>query len=364
MKRITHSGKFESLRYVPHRAFVGLWVALSIVAGSAIVPLAAKANPYLAKPGEAAVSVRVATCATTGGFIHLYTALESGLFDKYGIKPTHIFIRGSSISLASLSSDEIQFLYCAADATLPGMATGIDAKLVGAPLVGLPYVLIVRKDIKKMEDLKGKSLGVTRPGDLSFRLSRVMLKKFNLTEEQVKLRSIGGSQGERYQALVQDIIQGIVITPPLDVRGKRDGFNVIYDLNEMDLPFIYSSIHTNSKTLKEKPAVVQRFVAAIAESIPFVEKNPDKAKAALGKTLRISDQEVLQSAYNAYAKQVINRRMVVPADAVTDAVEIAREGGASIKRKPADLFDNTFVENLDKSGFLKEIWGGAVPGKK
>ena len=56
--------------------------------------------------------------------------------------------------------------------------------------------------------------------------------------------------------------------------------------------------------------------------------------------------------------------MVVPADAVADAVEIAREGGASIKRKPADLFDNTFVENLDKSGFLKEIWGGAVPGKK
>ncbi|MBI3015868.1 MAG: ABC transporter substrate-binding protein [Candidatus Tectomicrobia bacterium] len=364
MNRITPFKKFRYPRRATSRVFIGLWVALCMAVSSMMVPLAASANPYLAKPGEAAVSLRVATCATSGGFVHLYTALENGLFDKYGIKPSHIFIRGSSISLASLSSDEIQFLYCAADATIPGLATGIDGKLIGAPLVGLPYVLLVRKDIMKMSDLKGKSLGVTRPGDLSFRLSRAMIKKFNLTEEEVKLRSIGGSQSERYQALVQDIIQGIVITPPLDVRGKRAGFNVVYNLNEMDLPFIYSSVHTNSKTLKEKPGVVQRFVAAMAEAIHFVEKNPEKAKAALSKTLRIQDSETLQSAYDAYAKQVINRRMVVPANAVAETVEIAREAGADIKRKPADLFDNTFVENLDKSGFLKEIWGGAVPGKK
>lgn len=61
------------------------------------------------------------------------------------------------------------------------MATGIDAKLVAAPLVGLPYVLLARKDIRRPEDLKGKSIGVTRPGDLSFRLSRAVLKKLNLT---------------------------------------------------------------------------------------------------------------------------------------------------------------------------------------
>src|ERR1043165_5586648 len=75
--------------------------------------LDAGVNPYLAKTGETPVSVRIATCAVSGGFVHLYTAIDNGLFDKYGIKVNHIYVRGSGISLTALASDEIQFLFCA-----------------------------------------------------------------------------------------------------------------------------------------------------------------------------------------------------------------------------------------------------------
>ena len=94
--------------------------------------------PIWRRPGEAPITVRVATCAITGGFIHLYTALDNGLFDKYGMKVEFVSIRGSGVALAALAADEIQFLYCAADATIPGMAAGSDAKLIAAPLIGLP----------------------------------------------------------------------------------------------------------------------------------------------------------------------------------------------------------------------------------
>ncbi len=356
MKRTQH----RRLEYWSgYRRAIGIAWMIAVV--DLLGPAPATANPYLAKPGEAPVTVRVATCAVSGGFIHLYSALDNGLFDKYGIKVNPVYIRGSGISLAALSSDEVQFLYCAADATIPGMATGIDGKLIGAPLVGLPYVLLARKDVKRAEDLKGKAIGVTRPGDLSFRLSRAVLRKFNLTEEDVKLRPIGGSQSERYNAMVQDLIQAIVVTPPLDVRGKRDGFNMIFHLNDLNLPFVYSSLHTNSKTLRERPGVAQRFVAAMAESIQFVEKNPDKGKAAVSKALKLKDPEALQSSYDAYAKLIINRRMTVPGSAVAEAVDLARKTGTNVTRRPAEIFDNTFAEDLEKSGFLKEIWGGRVP---
>src|SRR5262245_57958803 len=45
----------------------------------------AQANPYLSKPGEPPAAVRAATCALSGGFIHLYTALDNRLFEKYGV---------------------------------------------------------------------------------------------------------------------------------------------------------------------------------------------------------------------------------------------------------------------------------------
>ncbi len=177
----------------------------------------------------------------------------------------------------------------------------------------------------------------------------------------MKLLHIGGTgQLEPYNAMMQGLSQATFLTPPLDVRARRDGFTLIYNLNELDVPSIYSSMFTNSKSLKERPALVQRFVAALAEEIHFVEKNPDKSKAALSKILSINDQEVLRSAYDAYAKTLVNRRLTVPVNAVAQAVEIAREDGTQIRKKPAEIIDNRFAEQLEKNGFLKELWGNEI----
>lgn len=315
----------------------------------------AQVNPYLARPGERPMNIRIATCAVSGGFAHLYTALENNLFDKYGFKMEHVFIRGSGPALAALMADEIQFLYCAADATLPSLAGGIDVKLVAAPLVKLPYVLVTRKEIRRMEDLKGKALGVARAGDLSDRLSRAMVRKFNVAD--VTMRPIGGSQNERYQAMVANSVHGVIITPPIDVRAKNDGYNVLYRLIDMDIPFIYSSVHASSRSVRDRPEMVQRMVAAFAEAIHYVDKNPNKTKSAIAKIMRTKDEEALQVSYNVYTKDIVDRRMTVPAQAVHDSLELYRSLGIPVKRKAEDIFDNGFVHHLEKIGFQRELWG-------
>ena len=321
----------------------------------------AHANPYLPKAGDTPMTVRVAACAITGGFIHLYAALDNGLFDKYGMKTEFVSIRGSGVALAALASDEIQFLYCAADATIPGIAAGSDAKLSAAPLVGLPWVLLARKDIKRVEDLKGKSIAVTRPGDLTFRLARALLKKFNLSDAEVNIRTVGGTgQVEPFNAMRAGIAEAALVTPPLDARGRQDGFNLVYRLNDLGLPAVYSSLHANAKTLRDRATIAQRWVAVLAESIQFVEKNPEKAKAAVSKALKLNDADALQSAYDAYAKLLINRRLTVPEQTVAGVIEVAREQGTNIRRKSAEIVDNRFAEDLEKSGFLKELWGAEL----
>jgi ABC-type nitrate/sulfonate/bicarbonate transport system substrate-binding protein len=336
-------------------------LVLFVVSISSWMAGPAGANPYLAKAGEPVQKVRIGTCAVTGGFIHLYAALDHRLFEKYGINAEHVVVRGGSVAIAALAADEISFLYCNADANIVRIGAGVDGKLVASPLIGLPYVVLARKDIKHPADLKGKSIGVTRPGDFPYRLAKEFLKKFGLSDKEVKLATVGGTPTERYAALVQDVFQATLIQPPLDARGRKEGFTVIYNLKDLGLPFIYSSLFTNSRTFKERPTVVQKVVAALAETIHFVEKNPEAAMASVGKTLRIKDAETLRSAYDAYAINLINRRMTVPAKMVAETLEIAREDGATIRRKPNEIFDNAFVDNLEKSGFMKELWGGAVP---
>src|SRR5262245_21273061 len=318
----------------------------------------ARANPYLARPGERPVNIRIATCAVSGGFAHLYTALENNLFDKYGLRPEHVFIRGSARALAALAADEIQFLYCSADATLPSLVTSGDIKLVAAPLVKVPYVLVTRKEIRRMDDLKGKALGVGRVGDLSDRLSRAMVKKFNVAD--VAIRPIGGGQTERYQAMAANVVQGVVIAPPLDVRAKNDGYHITYRLIDLDIPFVYSSLHTSARLIRDRPETVQRMVAAFAEAISFVDKNPVKTKAVIAKVIRVKDEEALQVAYSVYTKDIVDRRLMVPAHAVAESVELLRTLGTPVKRKAEEIYDNRFTIQLEKSGFLKELWGNEL----
>jgi ABC-type nitrate/sulfonate/bicarbonate transport system substrate-binding protein len=337
---------------------------LTIVIVGFALESSAQANPYLAKPGEVPAKTRIGTCAITGGFMHLYAALENRLFDKYGIDVEHIVVRGGNVALAALAADEIDFLYCNADANIGRIATGVDGKLIASPLIGLPYVVLARKDVKVPADLRGKSIGVTRPGDFTYKLAKEFLKKFGLSEKEVTLSPVGGTPTERYTALTQNIFQATLIQPPLDARGKKDGFNVIYRLSDLGYPFIYSSLFTNSKTLRNRLGLVQKMVAALAEAVYFVERNPDRAMAAVGKTLRLNDTDALQSAYESYAKTLINRRMIVPAKMVAETLDNSREEGIAIRRKPAEVFDNNFVEQLERSGFMKELWGGVMPEER
>lgn len=76
-------------------------LALFVALCGSMAPVPAQANPFLAKSGEAPTTVQVATCAVSGGFVHLYTALDNGLFDKYAIKVEHKFISGSAMNLAA-----------------------------------------------------------------------------------------------------------------------------------------------------------------------------------------------------------------------------------------------------------------------
>lgn len=88
-----------------------------------------------------------------------------------------------------------------------------------------------------------------------------------------------------------------------------------------------------------------------------MEKYPDKAKVAIANAMRIKDEEALRAAYNVYAKEIIDRRMIVPAAAVAETVELVRASGTQVRKRPEEIYDNSFVNNLEKSGFLKDLWG-------
>jgi NitT/TauT family transport system substrate-binding protein len=340
-------------------------VAPAAGGSAASVTTAGAGNPYLAREGEARVPLKVATCAVSGTALQLFTALEGNLFAKYGFDVERVVLQPPSAALAALASNEVQFLYCAVDATISGLGSGMDAKLVAGPLAGLPYVMIVRPDIRSFNDLRGKAIAITRPGDLDDRLSRLALERHGLVpNEDVDLRPIGGSQPERYRTVVSNIVQATAITPPLNAQAVKDGLNVLYELSELGLPFMSNAIQTNGTMLREQPQVVQRFVAAAGEAVHFASHNPELARASLRRVMEIEDPDTLEAAFQAYARKHANPRLRLDLEAVTASLEAARASGTPISvRGPEDVFTNQFAEDLERTGFLRSLWGAELSSR-
>jgi len=121
-------------------------------------------------------------------------------------------------------------------------------------------------------------------------------------DDEVTIHPIGGSQTERYQAMVGKRRSSHPVTPPLDVRAKRDGFNIIYRLIDLEIPSSTAPCSRATRCFGKglKPCNAWR---RDPETVHFVEKNPDNAKAAIAKAMRVKDEEALQSSYHVYAKR-------------------------------------------------------------
>jgi hypothetical protein len=73
--------------------------------------------------------------------------------------------------------------------------------------------------------------------------------------------------------------------------------------------------------------------------------------------MRVKDEEALRVSYHVYAKEIIDRRMIVPAVPVAESIELLHASGSQIRKRLEEIYDNYFVHILEKSGFLKDLWG-------
>jgi len=64
--------------------------------------------------------------------------------------------------------------------------------------------------------------------------------------------------------------------------------------------------------------------------------------------MRTKDSEALQSAYDTYARDILDRTMVVPAKQSPKPSRWLAKSGSPVRKKPEEIYDNSFVNNLEK----------------
>ena len=277
----------------------------------------------------------------------IWMAKESGAFEKYGLQADIILITSGPVSVQSLIGGDLQAVSAASNAV-------INAVLSGAPIIAVggtanrPYHrLFVQPEINRMEDLRGKSLGVTRFGSITDNLSRILLRKHGL-EGAVNVRQMGGTI-EVAAAFQNRLIAGAVtselrVTPPSQPK-------ILVQLVDMGIPYSMNMIAVQREYYRRSPVAVESMVRAYADGIAFMHQNKERALKIIAKYSRLNDGKLIDQFFDD-AMSYLDRVPRAEPEAVQTILEFMGKKGV-----PVETFqDNAIVDKLTREGFFDRLY--------
>src|SRR5881397_3797292 len=269
----------------------------------------------------------------------VWMAKEIGAFEKYGIRADLIFISSGPVIMQALIGGDLQIANGATNAV-------INAVLNGAPIVGVagtanrPYHrLWVQPEINRIEDLKGKTLGVTRFGSITDNLTRILLRKYGL-EGAVNVRQMGGTL-EVAAAFQNRQIAGAVTG---DLRGPTQTVpKILVRLIDMGIPYSMNMIAVSRDLLKRNPETVEGVVRAYAEGVAFMNQNKERALKIIAKYAHLGDAKQVEDHYRD-SVTYLDRIPRAEPEAVQTILEFMGKKGV-----PVETFqDNSIIEKLTR----------------
>jgi len=223
-----------------------------------------------------------------------------------------------------------------------------------------PYSLIVKPNIKKVEDLKGTKLAISRFGSSSDAGLRVALQKLGLNpEKDVTIVQVGG-QTERFAALKANTVDGTVVIPPLTGAAQRLGYNGLINMTKLGIPYPQEGVVVSRQILTTRREMVIRFLKAYIEGVKELKADKDFAVGILAKHLRMDRKRDREALEDSFQEVVIEQMLKVPninLEAIRVGLDLlGKDRPASASNNARDYVDGSLIQELVKSGFIDQLY--------
>ena len=288
-----------------------------------------------------------------------FIAQELGFYKKQGLDSELLFIPSTTTSLTSLLAGDVHVANVSGGAVASAVLAGAQIAIVACYLNSLPYELVVNESIRSAEELKGKSLGISRLGSASDVAARALLRGLNLEpDKQVPIMQVGGSS-ERAAAFRAGRIAGFPSPPGVIHLTKGMPHRILISTADFKqrFEFPYICAATTKAFLQKNRETVKKVIMAHIEAVHFVKTRKDESKKIMAKYARTNNEDYLESAYSASAKLYDVVPLVTRPGVeiqIREAIATARKSGAPLRFE--DMVDESIVRELDKSGFIDKVY--------
>jgi len=236
--------------------------------------------------------IRIAYSSRSNTITPFYIAASKGFFREEGLDVELIQVSPRLGALAVMNGD-VSFT-TSFTSTFRGILQGLPLKLILVALKKGIYFLVVRPEIKDVQDLKGKKLGVATIRGTDQLVAEELLRSKGFNPALLQQIVIGETP-LRAQALVAGIVQVVSLSPPHDLVLQQMGYKVLAGPPEVGLPA--SGLFTSDRLLKENPQGVKRTLRALIKANRFITEKRQETIAVMLKSLP-QPQEVASRSYD------------------------------------------------------------------
>jgi NitT/TauT family transport system substrate-binding protein len=293
--------------------------SLALMLATLLFPLASPAQYnkpiYVSLPGP-------------GNVQHLayYAAKEKKFYEEMGLTNVNIVVlRGNAMNVQALLSGSVHYS-SAFGPSMHAMFKGEQIRVLLQIFNQIPFGLITRPDVKRLEDLKGTKIAVTFGGS-TYSVLQALLVKYGYNEKFAEYLNIPDNEGKAV-ALVQGRAAAALFSPPTDRPLLKAGFKRLLYMGDEFKNVPFSALQAMNKQVQEEPEMTQRMVNAVMKALYWIRANREGSIDIIMKAGRMHEREIAASLYD------LVRDAYVPALSAEGLYKRAELEFAILKGKP------------------------------
>lgn len=294
--------------------------------------------------------------AVSGSQSVAWVTKEGGYFTRNGVDVALEYLSGSPTAAAALVSGRVEFVQMAGPAVVAADARGGHLVMVMGFVNQPVFVVMTTADVQTPEQLKGKTVAVSKVGSSDDFMLREALSHWGLrADTDVKITGVGSVAGQ-IAAIDKHLVQAIVVDPPNDVLAEQAGAHLLARVSDLGIAYQAAGLVTTREYIQSHGEVVARVVRAMTEGVHRIKTDRAFAEEVMAKYLKNTNPVVVDAAYNAY----VNIFSRAPAPTKAGLAEIVKESVSTGHLKdPIDvtpMLDTSFVDKLQASGFIQQLY--------
>ena len=312
--------------------------------------------PPAAAAGAGSTKIRVGYPSPSASMYPLFVTKAAGLFEKHGLDAELIYIQGVQMVHVHVAG-QLDFTGTSGIVSLQSSVGGADLILIANSIETHLLKLIAHPSISGPAALKGKSIGITRFGSLTDLAIRPVLEKWKLEPgRDVTLVQIG-RLSDLVPAVLQKKVDAGVFSFPSSLYAEKAGLRPLYDLAESGIEVPTTTVAVSRQYARSNRDVVLRYLRAYLEGTHRLLTDRQMGIQALRRYGGVQDTELLAATYDLFTSKYIKRVPTLTVKAVENALKLVAETNPKAKnRKPEEFMDTSFLDELEKSGFIKKLW--------